>query len=93
MSTVFQVDRRSSLAKMSPATMLVSRGKPAIPANPSTTKGSANPDEVIHRPKSVSAGVEVCDRMMSAKTNGPSRHTIAARRGRSCAETLASSTR
>ena len=58
--TVFHVDWRSSLAKMSPATTLAINGKPAIPANPRSTNGIANPDEWTHRPKSESAGTDDC---------------------------------
>ena len=80
-STVFHVACRSSLAKMSPATTLASSGNPAIPANPSTTSGIANPDEWTHRPKSESAGTDDCVLMKSAKANGPTRQAAAAARG------------
>ena len=93
MSTVFQVDCRSSLAKISPATTLAINGNPAIPANPSTTNGIENPDEWTHRPNSESAGTDVWVLMKKVNANGATRQMIAAARGRSCALIFETSTR
>src|SRR2546430_10256127 len=91
--TVFQVDCRSSLAKMSPATTLAINGNPAMPAKPSTTNGIANPDEWTHRPNSESAGTEDWVLMKKVNANGATRQTTAAARGRSWAVSFETSTR
>ena len=92
-STVFHVEWRSSLAKMSPATTLAINGKPAIPAKPSSTNGMANPEECTHRPNSESAGTDDCVLMKIANAKGATRQTTAATRGRGCALIFAISTR
>ena len=92
-STVFHVASRSSPAKMSPATRLVSSGNPAVPAKPRTTNGMAKPEECTHRPNNTSPGAELWVFMMMAKANGPRRQTSAPSRGSDWAAILATSTR
>src|SRR5262245_47036243 len=92
-STVFHVDWRSSLAKMSPATTLAIRGKPASPANPSNTNAVANPDAWTHRPKSQSAGTDDWVLMKIVNANGARRQMAAVARGSSWALIFAISTR
>src|SRR4051812_34228017 len=92
-STVFHVDWRSSLAKMSPATTLAIRGKPAIPAKPSSTNGVAKPEDCTHRPNSQSAGTDDWVLMKIANANGASRQITAAAGGKGGARIFAISPR
>src|SRR5438067_3436544 len=67
---VFQVDCRSSLAKMSPATTLAIRGNPSVLANWRTTNGMASPEMCTHLPNSESAGTVACVLMKIVKASG-----------------------
>ena len=55
-----QVPSRSSAANTSPATREVSNGSAQLPAKPSITSDPAQPVACIQRPKTVSAGSELC---------------------------------
>jgi hypothetical protein len=88
-----QVPRRSSDAKTSPGTAHATSGSAQPPAKPSMTSDPAHPDSCIHRPKSVSAGSELCWPTATTNTAGAIQHTKASTRMRQRDSSLVSSKR
>ena len=92
-STVFQVPCWSSLAKMSPATIAVSRGSTHCEAKPRTSSAIAKPFSVANRPKSVSFGgrdwLWTMTTTAIGRDDGADQHALV----RSCARSLRPSQR
>ena len=88
-----QVPSRSSDENTSPATSEVISGSTQLPAKPSTTSAPAQPVACIQRPKSVSAGSEVCWLTTATAIPGPIQHARISSRTRHCARSLTSSKR
>ncbi len=88
-----QVPSRSSTANTSPATSDVSSGSAHEHEKASTTSDPAQPVACIQRPKTVSAGSELCRLTAATKTAGAIQQATSRRRIRHWANSLTSSKR
>ena len=88
-----QVPSRSSAANTSPAVSEVSSGSAQVHEKPSTTSDPAQPDACIQRPKTVTAGSEVCRLTAATNTAGAIQHAASTSRIRHWDSSLTSSKR
>ena len=84
---------RSSLANTSPATNDVNSGSTQLQENDRATRGPAHPVWCIQRPKTVSAGNELCWLMAATSNAGPIQQARTASRTGHCASSLTNSKR